>query len=88
MFGGFWGTSMGHENLGTMLAGVWPSVKKIMPLPASAGPSNVMNMFFLTLMTLENISNAMNVCTMMDIKAARFWTKAYRLRKHLDRPYL
>ena len=88
MFGGFGGTSMGHENPGMMPAWVWPSVKTIMPSPASIGPSNAMNMFVMTLMTLENISNSMNVFTMMDIKAVRFWTKAYRLGKHLDKSYL
>ena len=62
---GFGGILIGQEILGIVLARVWPSIKIVMPSPASGGPYNVMNILSMTSMALEGFSNAMNVLTMM-----------------------
>ena len=63
--GGFGGILIGQEILGIVLARVWPSIKTVIPSLASGGPSNVMNILYMTLLELEGFSNTMNVPTPM-----------------------
>ena len=56
---------IGQEILGIVPTEVWPSIKIVIPSPASGGPSNVMNILSMTLLALEGFSNTMNIPTLM-----------------------